>query len=168
MDYQELKISYYICLIGIIALFLYHEHKKSRLKNEISFYYQIGYFLKLQRTLFLCEFVLEILSHINPPNVKTKKIFETLKTKGLGKYIDDNKFYFCDDMYFELKDFDNVCTLIQNFQNVKNTIEWRLNSIKENGFFYFHPPLELPWDIEVNNQDDRFMPTLPTHNILPR
>lgn len=144
------------------AIVYYVENRKNKLEKKISFFYDIGYVLKLQRTLFLCEYVLEILSQLRKNNsMKTKQILNALNEKGLRKYIDKNTFYYCDDMSFVFKDDDDLDIFTYNFQKNIDTIQRRLNSIEKNGFAYFHPTLELPWEIQVGNKDERFMPELP-------
>jgi hypothetical protein len=106
--------------------------------------------------------VLEILTQHNKKTIQTKQILDILRMKGLGKYIDKNKFYYCDDMAFEFKEDDHMDIFVYNFKKLESKVRRDLGSINTNGFTYFYyldPSASL--EIEVAKQDERFMPKLP-------
>ena len=162
MEKNIMELLSYMITIVFVLLFLYHNNEKEKLKKKIDFYCKIGYILKLQRTLFLCKHVLELLRQNKKKTIKTEQILNILKEKGFNNYIDGNKFYYCDDLHFAFKENDHIDIFIYNFEKLEHTIRCNLGSINTNGFHFFlylDPNESL--ELQVEKQDKRFMPRLP-------
>ena len=143
----------YVLIIIFIAATDWLRRKYSK---KISLMYDVAYITSLQRTLFLCKYILEILYSLGKTKINSKGILAILKTKGLDKFIKDDVLYFCPNTYFTFKPTDNINCFIDTFSKTIQQIEkelllyWNNEKTPFKSFLDFNPS---PF-----SYDTRFLP----------
>ena len=152
----------FLVFIIIFYAVWYTDRQKRKNSEKLSLYNNIGEILVLQRTLYLCKYIVEILTHLREEKVRkneiisTEEILNILSAKGLEKYINGYDFCFCDDYYMSFKPTDGINLFINEFSETANEISQKLQSIWENGIYYFHPL--IGFSVDTISTDERFLP----------
>lgn len=144
--------------ILIVLMFVVMAIAENKHREKMSLMYEVAYITSLQRTLYLCKYVLEILKSIKTDKLTSEEILEKLKEKGLGQLVGKDDFGFCNGTYFKFKPTDSIFVFINTFSQTVQDIEQELSRYWTNNRTLTLFSSCISFDASPFSDDARFLP----------